>query len=124
MKRILATLALVALTACAGIGVPAPKTPAQIVLETKAIYTGALVIAVQYKQLPSCAIPMHPVLCSDGAIVTKLQKADDIAKPLIDTAQKAVDDPRLGKSAVDNAIVAAQSALGALTAITSTLRTK
>ncbi len=105
--------------ACAGN--VAPNTPAQSVFAAKATYAGALVIAVQYKNLPPC--PSTPV-CSDKAIVTKLQQADDIAAPALNSAEAAVRNPAFGSSALQTAVISAQNAVTFLTSITSTLQVK
>lgn len=115
----LAVVLLVALAACAGN--LSSNTPAQQVFASKATYAGALVIAVQYKKLPACP---GPVLCSDRAIVAKLQMADDIAAPALNSAEAAVRNPDFGKDSLSTAVIAAQNAVSALTSITSTLRVK
>lgn len=98
-----------------------PDTPAQSVFAAKATYAGALIIAVQYKNLPAC--PKVPI-CSDPLIVGKLQAADNIAAPALNSAEAAVRNPDFGRSALQTAVIAAQNAVSALTSITSTIRVK
>lgn len=118
MKRLISAVLLSLLVACASVQ---PETPAQAVFASKSVYAGALVIAVQYKKLPACpAIP----LCSDPLIVAKLQNADSIAAPALNSAEAAVRNPDFGKNALGTAVIAAQNAVQALTSITSTLKVK
>ena len=121
MRKILAVLILAIAT---GLGcATAPQTPAQSVYAVQGSYAAALQIAVTYKQLPSCAKPAAPVLCSDAAVVAKLQKADDVAYAALTAAQNTVRTPGAGAN-VQTAIVAAQQATAAFASITATLRTK
>lgn len=118
MKKIAAIAIFLFVSGCGGnLGV----TPAQSVFATKATYAGALIVAVQYKNLPPC--PRTP-LCSDKAVVTKLQAADDIAAPALNSAEAAVRNPDFGKNALQTAVIAAENAVTALTSITSTLKVR
>lgn len=101
---------------------PAPKTPAQTVFEVKAAEGVALAIFVKYKGLPSCALPAHPVLCSDPAIVTKVQGIDAIAARSIDTAETAVRTPGFGTDTLQSLVAGAQAAVSLLTSATSSLK--
>lgn len=109
------------MTLVAGCASVKPDTPAQSVFAAKATYAGALIVAVQYKNLPAC--PKVPV-CSDPLIVGKLQAADNIAAPALNSAEAAVRNPDFGRSALQTAVIAAQNAVSALTSITSTIRVK
>jgi hypothetical protein len=118
MKRIIATLFLAIIAACT----TAPKTPAQTVFLIESDYAAALTIAVQYKALPDCAIAQS-VICSKLDVVAKIQKADDVAYPLLQAAQKVVRVEGAGANA-QTAVMAAQQAVAALTSITQTLQVK
>jgi len=121
MRRIIAALALVALT---GFGCSTtPQTPQQAVYAIQGTYAGALTIAVAYKRLPPCGQPASPTLCSNSDIVGRLQKADDIAYPTLIGAQTVVRSAETGSN-VQTAILAAQQAVAAFAAITNTLTVK
>lgn len=113
---ILPALILIALlTACV-----TPKSPAQAVYQAQGSYASALTVAVAYKQLPRCA-PLAPVICSEPAIVSKLQVADDVAFSALSSAQAIAREPGAGLSA-QTAITAAEAAVSAFLAITSGLQ--
>lgn len=103
---------------------PAPKSPAQVVFETKAAEGAALAIFIQYKALPSCSTPVHPPLCSDAALVTKVQQADVVAAKAIDTAETAVRTPGFGTDTIATMLTAAQAAVSVLVSTTTTLKVK
>jgi hypothetical protein len=116
LKSYLASVILVcALAACAS----GTTTPAQTVYQVQSDYAAALVVSVAYKNLPDCALPGHPVLCSQATIIKQLQDADDIAYPTLTAAQNTVRVQ--GATNAQTAVVAAQQAVAALTAITSKL---
>ena len=115
MKRLFSILLFAALTACA----TAPQSPAQTVYAIQGAYAGALTAAVAYKALPACSATV-PLPCSEKAVVARLQAADDKAYSALSTAQSLV---RNGLNA-SNAIEAAELAVKAMTAITSTIRSK
>ena len=115
MKRLIGAL-LLAVAGCA----TAPQTPAQAVYQVQGTYAAALQIAVTYKQLPPCQ-QGGPALCSDKAIVTKLQKADDVAYAALTAAQNTARTPGAGAN-LNTALVAAQQAVNAFAAITTTLQ--
>jgi hypothetical protein len=118
--RMLLVLALAALVfACA----TAPQTPAQSVYAAQGAYASALTVAVAYKQLPTCDQAPRPTLCSDKAVVAKLQAADDVAYAALSAAQNIVRTPGAGVN-VQTAIAAAEQAVAALTSITATLGVK
>ena len=116
MRRLFAAVMLLLLVACAS----TPQTPAQSVYQVQGSYAAALQIAVTYKQLPACQAG-GPVLCSDKAVVAKLQQADDVAYAALTAAQNIVRTPNAGAN-VQTAIVAAQQAAAAFASITSTLK--
>lgn len=118
MRKLLATLAIAIMVfaGCAN----TPQTPAQSVYAVQGSYAAALNIAVAYKQLPACQ-QGGPVMCSDRAIVTKLQQADDVAYAALTAAQNIVRTPNAGANA-QTAITAAQQAVTALASITATLK--
>ena len=120
MKRLIGALLLA--FALAGLGcATTPQTPAQSVYQVQGSYAAALQIAVTYKQLPNCAKPDAPVLCSNAQVVAQLQKADDVAYAALTAAQNTVRTAGAGAN-VQTAIVAAQQAVAALTSITATLK--
>lgn len=119
MKLFLAACLTFLLAACA----VSPQTPAQSVFLIKNDYQAALTVAVAYKNLPPCGQPASPVICSDAKVVAQLQKADDVAYPALQAAETTARTPGAGANAA-TAIVAAQQAVAALTAITSTLTVK
>lgn len=116
-------LVLAAITALLVACAVTPQTPAQAVYATQGAYASALTIAVAYKQLPDCARPTAPKLCSDRAVVTKLQDADDKAYAALQTAQTLVRSPNAGFN-LQTAIAAANAAVGLLTQITANLPVK
>lgn len=122
----LATMALAALTlaACASVGLPAPKDPAQAVYELDTGYAAALAVAVQYVQLPKCGSADASVVCSDPAVVAKLRAADAVAAPALAAADAAVQAPGFGTDAVATVVAAATAAVQAFIAITATLGVK
>lgn len=121
MRKVLFALLLFATLTGFGCAT-APQTPAQSVYAVQGAYASALSVAVSYKQLPACQAG-GPVLCSDVGVVKKLQKADDIAYASLTAAQNIVRTPGAGANA-QTAIAAANQAVQALVAITSTLGVK
>lgn len=123
--KILASFLILSLASCGSVTAPpVPKTPAQVVFETKAAEGAALAVFIQYKALPSCSIPMHPPLCSDAALVVKVQQADVVAAKAIDTAETAVRTPGFGSDTVATMVAAAQAAVGYLVTSTNSLKVK
>lgn len=118
MRKLLAAIALVALTACA----TTPQTPQQGVFAAKQNYAVALTVAVAYKRLPACT-PTAPKICSDPKIVRQLQAADFAAAVLLDGAEATVRAPGAGVN-VATALKAAEQAVAAFTTITSALTVK
>lgn len=122
MTRTLPCLALAAglLAGCASLPGLSGATPQQSVFAARSTYAVALTEAVKYRELPPC--PANAPPCSDPAIVAQLQKADTVASAALAAAEAAVRTPAVGASAIDRAVQAAVSALGALTAIVSALK--
>lgn len=118
MRKILAILAL-AISACATV----PQTPAQSVYAMQGAYATALSAAVSYKQLPPCGATGSTQLCSNPAVVSQLQRADDVAYAALMAAQNIVRAPGAGLNA-QTAINAATQAVAAFTSITTTLGVK
>lgn len=118
MKKLL-VVALLALAACA---TTSPQSPAQAVYAATLAYDTALSVAVAYRKLPPCVQGGGPI-CSDAAVVAKLQVADISAFAAINAAQRLVRDPKVGESASQAAVATAREALAVLTTITSTLNT-
>lgn len=119
MRKLLATLAIALVAACT----TTPQTPQQAVYAIQGSYAGALTVAVAYKRLPPCGRATSPTLCADPVVVAKLQKADDLAYPTLQTAQNLVRMPDAGVNA-QTAIAAARQAVGLLVNITNTLTVK
>lgn len=114
---IIAIGVLLTIVACA----VAPKSPAQSIYLIENNFRAALVVAVTYKELPRCGTTVIKQLCSDPKIVEKLRTTYDVANASLTAAQLTV---RSGQGNAELAITAAQQAVIALTAITSTLEVK
>lgn len=100
-----------------------PKTPAQIVFDSKTSYAVALVVAVKYKQLPSCVIANHPPICSDPAMVKQVLDADNIAAPILNAAELAVRTPGFGNDTLQTITTGAQAAVSVFKSLTDNLKT-
>lgn len=100
MKKLLLALSFV-LAACT----TTPDSPAQAVYAIHGTYAAALTVAVKYKQLPPCPTV---VVCSDAAVVKRLQSADDTAYVALSAAQSAA---RLGGADL-TAVEKARAAVG------------
>ena len=118
MKRLLLVF-LITLAGCAQVGIQGAATPAQGVFAAKQGYQAALTAAVAYRRLPDCARAAQP--CSDKAVVAQLQRADNVTAAALDAAESAVRSPGFGRSVLDSALAAANSALSAFVAITGGL---
>lgn len=94
--------------------------PEQRVFDIHGKYAAALKVAVAYKSLPGCDQPQAPLICARHSMVTKLQEADNVAKPSLDAAQSVVRAPGTGLN-VDTFIRAAEAATDAFSKITATL---
>lgn len=119
MKRLpifIAGIVLAVLAACT----TTPTTPAQTIYQVESNYAAALTVAVAYKNLPPCGQAAAPLLCSRADVVRKLQLADEVAYPALQAAQNTARSPGAGANA-QTAVLAAQQAVAALTAITATL---
>ena len=116
MKNLIGILFVLIVTACS----IAPQTPAQSIYLIENNFRAALVVAVTYKELPKCGTALVKI-CSDPEVVKKLQTTYDVANASLMAAQIAV---RSGGGNAERAITAAQQAVIALTAITSTLEVK
>lgn len=112
MKRLLAAFVLTLVASCAS----APQSAQQAVFAAKQDYAVALTAAVAYKRLAPC--PTVSKICSDKAVVARLQKADDAAAALLDGAEATV---RAAGGNVAMALQAATQAVSAFTSITKTL---
>jgi hypothetical protein len=108
-----------ALAACAG-GL-SPTTPQQTIYTVTSDYTAAATVVLAYKALPVC--PAATALCKDPAIVQKLRDADTIAYNALVAAENTARTPGAGANAA-TALVAANQAIAAFTAITATLSVK
>ena len=115
-KLLIAGIAGFILSGCFG-GVK-PSNPQQEVAQIETAYKDALTIAATYDALPSCT-NAATVVCSNTGVAKQLKNAKDVAQVAIDNAEKAVRDPNFAAGGVNAAVVAAQSAVAALTAITT-----
>lgn len=120
----LVIFAVLILTACGTALPPKPETPAQAVYLAQGDYDVALVAAVKYKNLPDCSVQNHPVLCSDAKVVSKVQEVANGAWLALQSAQTTVRDPKFSSSDMDKAVLSAQNAVGAFSAIVKTLKTE
>lgn len=118
MKRIIAALFLsITIAACS----VAPTTPQQTIYQATTDYNAAATIVIAYKALPPC--PATTAICADAGIVAKLKQADTVAYNALVAAENTARTPGAGANAA-TALVAANQAIEALTAITSTLQVK
>jgi len=117
-KLFLAAALILTLAACA----TQPESPAQTVYATQTAYAAALSLAVQYKSLPVCGAT-GVVVCSNPEVVKQILQADDTAYVALQAAQVAVRNPATGTTA-EKAIAYANQAVGAFTAIVSSLTLK
>lgn len=116
MKFIYALILAISLTGT-GVGCAVGVTqPGQRIYQIQSNYNAALTVAVAYKNLPGC--PLAPI-CKKADIVIDLQEADDIAAPALASAQTCVRSATCQNA--DLAVNAANTAVAALTAITSKL---
>jgi hypothetical protein len=125
-SKFLATIALVFLIPLIGVIAGCtvkPNSPAQAVYQVEAEYNIALQAAVDYKNLPACSTGVS-VVCSDPAIVKKLQDADKTAASALAQAGQVALSPNAAKTDIDKALAIAQTALAVLTQIEAQLKTK
>lgn len=122
MKTFLAAIALSLLAACASAPGDGGTTPQQAVYQMQGAFNAALSVAVAYKNLPTCA-PTAPPLCSKPETVSKVVQAANATQEALSAAQDTVRSPGAGANA-QTALLGAQRALQALTAITATLAIK
>lgn len=123
LKLILAAALVATIAACASAPSGQSLTPAQQVYQITSNYDAALQVAVAYANLPRCGQAASPTLCSKSEVIVQLQKANSAALPLLTAAQNTVTAPGAGANA-QTALNAAQQAVAALTAISSTLQVK
>lgn len=121
MKKILLSIAIASTLGFGGCA-STPKNAEQTVFAAQATYTAAVAIAVQYKNLPTCA-PTAPKICKDPGVVKKIQDADNLAAPTLQAAQNIVRQPNAGMN-VETAINMATQAVSILSSVTSTLQVK
>ena len=117
MKQVLVIVLSVMLAACGS----TPTTPQQTIYQVTANYNAAAQIIIAYKALPPC--PAATFLCSEANIVDKLKQADNVAYEALKAAEATARTPGAGANAA-TALVAANEAVAALTAISSILTTK
>lgn len=108
MKRYLPILAVLALTACAN------TSPKNDVAAMAAALSTADTAALAYVNLPLCASPGATAVCSDKDVIAKIGPAAQAAYIAVKNAEAAVNNPALGQSAVNDAMIAASQALQTL----------
>lgn len=118
MKFVSLVFAL-ALAACAAV---TPQTPQQTIYQASSAYASAAQVVIAYKALPPCAAT-STVLCQRPDVVARLKAADNVAYESLKAAENVARTPGAGAN-LDTALVAANQAISALTAITSTLQVK
>lgn len=122
-KRVLLAIATaLALNACST--PTAPQSPAQAVFALKASEGAALAFALQYKALPSCSVPVHPVVCSNPSTVAKIQEQDKLAASAIDEAEKIIRNPIATPTDITSGLLAAKQAVIALNTILASVKVK
>lgn len=124
MRKIMITVALLLVAACAQNNQGSLPSPANTVYALKNTLASAEIVAVQYNSLARCGRPTSPPLCSDAGVISIVRQSNDDARIALDAAEKTVRDPNVSKSAADAAVVSAQNAVGAFQAITSKLKVK
>jgi len=100
-----------------------PSSASQV-YAAKNTYEAALILAVNYNNLPRCGAPTSPPLCSDTNAVAVIRKANDAARKALDGAEKTVRDPNLTTDAKTGAVVIATNAVTTLQGIIALYTTK
>lgn len=119
-----AAIAFSLLAACSTLGLPQPKSPAQTLFELETTYNASLTVFLDYKALPDCDVPMHPILCSNSQVIRSVQMKIDVTSPVLDEAERAVRTPGFGTDRVTTLIAGATSAVAALSRITTNLKVR
>lgn len=120
MRTMLALVLCVGLIACKTTSVGVPDA-AQTVYTLEGALTAAIQVATTYKRLPACGTGA-PVLCSDPATVARIDAAAVAAVSAVQAAQVAVTTGGTSAAAINADISAAEAALNALMAVTSTVK--
>jgi hypothetical protein len=94
------------------------SNPQQAVFQLETGLKDAETVAVAYDSLPSCSTGAT-LVCSSTNVAVQLKNAKDVAQVAVSNAEKAVRDPNFAAGGVSEAIVSAQAAVAALTAITT-----
>lgn len=127
MKRLVCALSLGLAIAAAGCAVAPPTnaatSPQVAVFAFEGTYEAALVVAVAYAQLPRCSATVA-MPCSTQVVVDQIIRARNVARDSLQAAKVAVRTPGFGADVAKTAIVSAQAAVDALTALTVNLRLK
>ena len=127
MKAFLATLALLAFTACTPVSVAtAAKTPAQRVYEAQAVFVSAQAGALAYAQQPWCGSPGAPVApaCSSPAVVVGIVRAGDSGVTAIKAAQVVVAAATSDSATILDKVLAAEKAVEAVVSIMASYNVK
>ncbi len=99
-----------------------PKSPAQTIYAIEGSYAAALEVELAYSSLPACGGTI--VICSDNAVIKKVQKVDDAAWVSIQAAQKAVRTQGFNDSNVIATVASAKALTEAFVQITNQLGVK
>lgn len=118
-RNIALAIALAVIAACA----TQPQNAQQAVYVATTDYVAATQLIGAYKALPRCGSPLATVICSRDDVIAQLKQADTIAFEAIKAAENTVRSPGAGVNP-QTAIVAANQAIAALTAIASKLQLK
>jgi hypothetical protein len=100
-----------------------PTTPQQTIYQATTNYNAAATMVIAYKALPPCGQSTSPPVCSKPEIIQKLKDADNVAYNALVAAENTARTPGAGANAA-TALTAANQAIAALVAITSTLQVK
>lgn len=121
MRKFLSAIVLAG--AMFGCATPIGQSPQQLVFGAKTAYAVALVVAVEYRELPACGTPVV-LPCHDRALLAQIQKVDNVTAIALDTAESVVRTPSVSDDAKSKAVATANTALAAFKAITANLPKK
>jgi len=127
MRAFLATLALLAFTACTPLSVvTAAKTPAQRIYEAQAALVSAQSGAIAYAQQPWCsdAGAPAPPACASPAVVVRIARAGDAGVTAIKAAQGVVAATTSDSATILDKVIAVERAVEAVVSIMSSYNIK
>lgn len=114
LRRIMIIAGALLLAGCQTI-----ENPQQAVFAAKALHNTLLTGAVAYVERPSCnrVTPPAPLICAKPDVAVAINKADDAAAKVLDSAETTVRTPGFGDSVYQSAVAAARGAVDALSAL-------